>query len=85
MIDFMAAHPKITLAFIGLLVAGWYLLACTLWPFAACWWCEGGRRYQNQRKKSWRTCGRCKGTGRRRRIGRVIWAYYRRSKKRAGG
>jgi hypothetical protein len=81
-VDFMAAHPRVTLAAIGLLATLGYLLACWLWPFAACWWCEGGRKYQNERRKTWRRCGWCEGTGQRRRIGRVVWAYYDRSRKR---
>lgn len=83
MIDYLAAHPRVTLMLIGLAWATWYLLACWLWPFSACWWCEGGRKYQSKRRKAWRPCRRCRGTGQRRRIGRVVWAYFAGSKKQA--
>lgn len=58
-------------------VLGWalcYAGACALWPFARCWRCKGsGRRYQSEKRKTWRRCRWCKGSGRRLRIGRWIF------------
>ncbi len=84
MVDFMQAHPGVTLTMIGLGWAAWYMIACWRCPFARCLRCKGaGRVYQSERRKTWRNCPRCKGTGMRRRIGRAIWAYFAASKKRA--
>ncbi len=84
MVDFMAAHPGFTLTMIGLGWVAWYLAACAWWPFARCLRCKGaGRFYQSERRKSWRNCPRCKGTGTRRRIGRAVWAYFAGAKKKA--
>lgn len=80
----MQAHPSFTLTMIGLAWLAGYLLACAIWPFAACWRCKGGGRFfQDGRRKSWRMCPRCKGTGARRRVGRTIWAYFAGARKRA--
>lgn len=57
-------------------LGGWALLyagACAVWPFARCWRCENGRRYQNEKRKTWRKCRWCKGSGRRLRVGRWIF------------
>jgi hypothetical protein len=80
----MQAHPGVTLAALGALWAGWYLLACAFWPFARCLRCKGqGRAYQNSKRKSWRTCRWCKGSGQRRRVGRAVWAYFAQSRRAA--
>ena len=48
---------------IGLVFLAGYVMACALWPFAACRWCEG-RKKCSPTGRAWRRCGRCKGTGR---------------------
>ncbi len=84
MVDFMQAHPRLTLAAIAALWALCYLVACAIWPFANCMFCDGrGRKYQNESRKTWRPCRWCKGSGSRRRVGRAIWAKFRESKRRA--
>lgn len=60
-----------------------YGIACWYWPFASCPMCESGRKYQNDKKKTWRLCRWCKGSGRRRRWGRIVWAYFSKTNKRA--
>lgn len=58
--------------------AGVYLLACWIWPFAACHRCEGLGRFRSPSGKAWRRCRRCKGTGERLRVGhRVVNALRR--------
>ncbi len=59
--------------FAVLLWAGWYLIACALFPWRACEWCEGGKKRSSSRKH-WRDCRHCDGTGRRARIGRRVWS-----------
>lgn len=79
------APPAISQGQVVLLLIGaaavWALFyggACWLWPFARCWWCKGsGRRYQSEKRKTWRPCRWCKGSGRRLRIGRWIYNYVR--------
>lgn len=44
-----------------------YLLACQIWPYTACKRCQGGK-HPSPSGKAWRHCGRCHGTGRRRRL-----------------
>lgn len=59
----------------------WYLLACAFYPFARCLVCKGtGRKYQSEKRKTWRDCRWCKGRGRRRRVGRAVWAYFKQTK-----
>lgn len=84
MVDFMRAHPHLTLAAFGAGWVVWYLLACAFWPFAACWFCKGDpRKFQNSRRKAWRYCRWCKRTGTRLRVGRRVWAYFAGTRKRA--
>ncbi|WP_088289835.1 hypothetical protein [Kineosporia sp. A_224] len=61
-----------------LLWAAGYLIACTLFPFAACRNCQGSGKFRSPSGRAWRNCRRCKGTGRRIRLGRRIWAKARR-------
>ncbi len=60
------------IALIVLVFAAGYVLACALWPFAACRWCEGGKK-RSPTGRAWRPCGHCKGTGTRIRLGRQLW------------
>ena len=50
-----------------------YVLACLLWPFAACRWCERGKK-RSPGGRAWRVCGHCGGTGARVRLGRRLWS-----------
>lgn len=49
------------------LLAGGYLIACQVWPYKACSRCRGGK-HPSPSRQYWRHCGRCGGTGRRRRF-----------------
>jgi hypothetical protein len=55
---------------------GWlaaYLLACWVYPYAACPRCKGSGKRRSPSGKAFRDCRRCGGRGRRVRIGRRIW------------
>lgn len=47
-----ASDPSIgrsTIALVALVFLAGYVLACIVWPFAACRWCEGGKKRFPQR------------------------------------
>ncbi|MGH4027181.1 MAG: hypothetical protein ACRDRV_21635 [Pseudonocardiaceae bacterium] len=71
--------PAWTLLVVGLW-AGWYLLACALFPWRACGWCDGGKK-RNSSRKYWRECRHCAGSGRKPRIGRRVWTALSRDKR----
>lgn len=55
-----------------------YLLACWLWPFAACRRCHGsGKRRALIGRYSFGLCRRCHGDGYRLRVGRHVLNYLR--------
>ena len=56
-----------------ILVPAAYMLACWVWPYAACWRCHGDGKHRSPSGKAWRTCKKCRGTGARLRIGRHLW------------
>lgn len=60
----------------GLLWSGGYVIACWIWPFAACRRCKGAGKFRSPSGRAWRNCKRCKGSGRRVRFGvrMVEWA-----------
>ena len=60
------------IAFVALAV-GVYVLSCWWLPFAPCWCCKGGGRHFRKDGKALRMCRWCKGSGRRRRIGRRFY------------
>jgi len=62
-----------TLIVLGLLLGTGYVLACALWPFAACRRCKGTGKKRSPSGKAWRSCGRCEGSGRRVRLGRLLY------------
>lgn len=71
---------KLILAGAVLAILGWYVIACWLFPFAACVWCHGSGRWhqplqskKRKRRRNWRPCWWCKGTGKRLRKGRRIY------------
>lgn len=50
-----------------------YVVECAVWPFGKCPRCSGsGRRYSPD-GVHWRDCRRCRGLGKRLRIGRRVW------------
>ncbi len=61
-------------------VVGWYATACRTWPWGSCWRCKGtgklgawGSDDKPRRRRHFRKCPRCRGTGIRLRIGRRIF------------
>lgn len=62
-----------TLVLLALTAAAGYVVACAIWPFAACRWCSGTGKRRSPTGKAWRPCGRCGGKGRRVRLGRRIF------------
>jgi hypothetical protein len=59
------------------LVTFGYVVACVVWPFAACRKCGGAGRRRSPSGRAWRYCPRCRGTGARLRTGRRLWNYLR--------
>jgi hypothetical protein len=59
-----------TLVLVVLVLVGGalYVVACSIWPYTACGRCDGGKR-RSPSGKAWRSCPRCKGSGKRRRFG----------------
>jgi hypothetical protein len=70
-----ALDPSQWVALGVLAVVGWRLLAILLFPYAPCWHCRGSGKHRSGRY--WRPCRKCKGTGRRTRLGRRIWNWTR--------
>lgn len=65
-----------TLVLVGLLIVGGYVVACAIWPFAACRHCDGNGKRRSPSGRAWRLCRRCKGTGARVRLGRKAWTAF---------
>ena len=68
--------------FLGILIlagyAACYVLMCGIFPFGHCRRCKGaGKLYSPFSRRAFRLCPRCDGTGRRVRIGRRIYEYFR--------
>jgi hypothetical protein len=61
--------------FVAVVLSAGYVATCTIWPWGACGRCEGGRKYAPFSRKHWRDCRKCKGTGRRVRLGRRVWTW----------
>ena len=69
-------------------IAGWagiYAFSCWRWPLGYCWCCSGTGRHSRKDGKVFRECagwrcwpGSCRGSGRRWRIGRRVWNFFRR-------
>ena len=78
-----AAHnhipPGLAIAVALVALAVVYVIACAIWPFAACSRCKGAAKFRSPSGKAWRTCRRCKGSGARLRYGRHAWNYLRRT------
>lgn len=67
-----------------LLWGGGYVLACWIWPFAACRRCDGAGRFRSPTGRAWRNCKRCKGSGKRVRFGVRVAEWLRGAKKSIG-
>lgn len=64
---------------LGALWVGWYALACWWRPLAHCRCCKGSGRHYRKGGKYFRDCWWCRKTpGRRWRLGRRIWNFFRR-------
>lgn len=85
MIAFLGEHHGALWTLLALVAVGQYLVRCALWPFARCWACKGKTQKFDpmSRRKAWRDCRVCKGSGRRLRIGRRAWAYFSKSRRKA--
>ena len=64
-----------TIAAIG--YAAYYSLACWIFPFTNCAKCKGDGKLRSPSGRTFKLCRRCKATGRRLRVGRVIWNWIR--------
>jgi hypothetical protein len=62
-----------TVILLGLAALAGYLVVCAVWPFAACRWCGGSGKHRSPSGKAWRPCRRCRGSGRRVRLGRRVF------------
>lgn len=60
-----------------------YVAACAIWPFGNCARCHGTAKLRSPSGKAFRICTRCKGTGRRVRVGRRIYEALRADQRRA--
>lgn len=58
---------------------GCYLIACAIWPFAACRWCGGSGKKRSPSGRAWRPCRHCKASGARVRLGRQAVTVLRRT------
>ena len=56
-----------------------YAAACQFSPVRSCRHCHGHGRHPNARGRLTYRCHRCKGTGVRVRLGRLLWAELRRT------
>lgn len=70
-----SATTLLIAAGLALVWAAGYVVACAIWPFAACGRCKGTGKRRSPTGKAWRRCGRCKGGGSRLRVGRHVWNY----------
>lgn len=61
--------PELLLIAAGLI--GVYLTSCLVWPYTHCPVCKGGKHARGD-GRVWRTCWRCQGRGRRRRLGAML-------------
>jgi DnaJ-class molecular chaperone len=66
----MAAQMLLVLGVIAWVLG--YAVACRVWPYRACGPCTGSGKRRSPSGRAWRKCPRCKGTGRRMRVGRWL-------------
>lgn len=70
-----AEHPVrgvLVLVVVLLVLAAGYAASCAWWPFVACRRCSGTAKLRSPFGRAFRPCPRCKGTGRRLRLGRRL-------------
>jgi hypothetical protein len=62
----MSVETKLLL--IGIAALAIYVIFCRIYPFTACRNCDGSGKFHSPSGKAFRHCGRCGGTGRRKRL-----------------
>jgi hypothetical protein len=65
----------------GIVWGGGYVIACWIWPFAACRKCDGAGKFASPSGRAWRNCKRCKGSGKRVRGGVRVAEWFRGARK----
>ena len=75
----------LVIAGVAAAVLAWYALSCWWFPLAHCWCCRGRGSHSRDDGTVYRPCGGwrcwprgCGGTGRRWRVGRRVWNFFRR-------
>lgn len=78
-------QPTVALAAVAgaLLAAAGYALACWAWPFGVCGGCRGTTERVTWLLSRTVPCRRCRGTGRRLRVGRRVYNHLRGARDRA--
>lgn len=62
-----------------LVLAAAYYVECAVFPWGKCSRCKDSPgRLMSPDGKHWRACRRCKGTGKRLRVGRRVWNFVQR-------
>jgi hypothetical protein len=69
--------PALTATTIVLVLVGVYVLACWLWPFGKCRFCQGRATRNTLIRRRIRPCRWCKASGKRLRHGRRIFNCFR--------
>lgn len=64
--------PSILLVLAAVVWLAGYAAAVRWWPYVACRKCSGASKLRSPSGKAWRICTRCRGTGRRLRLGRRV-------------
>ena len=59
-----------------LLVVASYALSCWRWPLTRCVKCDGKGKFARPDGRVWRECRRCKGSGKRIRVGRKAFNWW---------
>jgi hypothetical protein len=67
------ANPTALLIVAILAVTFCYVLGCAIFPFTDCGACGGDGKLRSPSGRKFRLCRRCDGTGRRLRVGRLLW------------
>lgn len=65
--------PVAPAALVVVLIVVGYAVTCWLWPYTACGRCGGSGKARSPSGKAFRDCRRCRGSGRRVRLGRRLW------------
>lgn len=75
----VTSEPTLWLIVAAAIAIVGYLIACAIWPFAACRWCSGSGKKRSPSGRAWRPCRHCKATGARVRLGRQLVTVARRT------